>query len=52
MIPPIIFVSFCSSLQRLLDPPGSAYRSETGGLMGAIRVLTVEQSLRHLLVYS
>ncbi|KAL0951071.1 hypothetical protein HGRIS_007809 [Hohenbuehelia grisea] len=29
--------------QRLLDPPGSAYRSETGGLMEALRVLTVEQ---------
>lgn len=32
------------SMQRLLDPPGSAYRSETGGLMEALRVLTVEQS--------
>jgi Zn-dependent M16 (insulinase) family peptidase len=30
--------------QRLLNPPGSAYRSETGGLMEALRVLTVEQS--------
>ncbi|KAF8216136.1 Metalloenzyme, LuxS/M16 peptidase-like protein [Mycena galopus ATCC 62051] len=30
-------------LQRLLDPPSSAYRSETGGLMEALRVLTVEQ---------
>ncbi|KII93562.1 hypothetical protein PLICRDRAFT_49603 [Plicaturopsis crispa FD-325 SS-3] len=29
--------------QRLLDPPGSGYRSETGGLMDALRVLTVEQ---------
>ncbi|KAK7064154.1 Metalloenzyme, LuxS/M16 peptidase-like protein [Favolaschia claudopus] len=29
--------------QRLLDPPGSAYRSETGGLMEALRILTVEQ---------
>nr|GAT54909.1 predicted protein [Mycena chlorophos] len=29
--------------QRLLDPPGSAYRSETGGLMEALRVLNVEQ---------
>ncbi|KAF5374955.1 hypothetical protein D9758_000192 [Tetrapyrgos nigripes] len=29
--------------QRLLDPPGSAYRSETGGLMEALRVLTAEQ---------
>ncbi|KAK7463673.1 hypothetical protein VKT23_005614 [Stygiomarasmius scandens] len=29
--------------QRLLDPPGSAYRSETGGLMEALRVLTVDQ---------
>jgi hypothetical protein len=36
----------CSSLssQRLLYPPGSAYRSETGGLMSALRVLSVEQS--------
>ncbi|TFK41069.1 Metalloenzyme, LuxS/M16 peptidase-like protein [Crucibulum laeve] len=31
------------SLQRLLDPPGSGYRSETGGLMEALRVLTPEQ---------
>ncbi|KAJ7038105.1 Metalloenzyme, LuxS/M16 peptidase-like protein [Mycena alexandri] len=30
-------------LQRLLDPPGNAYRSETGGLMDALRVLMVEQ---------
>ncbi|KAF9569657.1 hypothetical protein CPC08DRAFT_731821 [Agrocybe pediades] len=30
-------------LQRLLDPPGSAYRSETGGLMEALRVLTPDQ---------
>ncbi|KAF9069136.1 Metalloenzyme, LuxS/M16 peptidase-like protein [Rhodocollybia butyracea] len=30
-------------MQRLLDPPGSAYRSETGGLMQALRKLTVEQ---------
>ncbi len=30
--------------QRLLDPPGCAYRSETGGLMEALRVLSVEQS--------
>ncbi|KAF7306997.1 hypothetical protein MIND_00492500 [Mycena indigotica] len=29
--------------QRLLDPPGNAYRSETGGLMEALRVLNVEQ---------
>ncbi|KAF8507185.1 Metalloenzyme, LuxS/M16 peptidase-like protein [Russula emetica] len=29
--------------QRLLNPPGSAYRSETGGLMAALRKLTVEQ---------
>lgn len=33
------------SMQRLLNPPGSAYRSETGGLMEALRVLTVEQSM-------
>ncbi|PFH54559.1 hypothetical protein AMATHDRAFT_123 [Amanita thiersii Skay4041] len=30
-------------LQRMLDPPGSAYRSETGGLMEALRVLTAQQ---------
>ncbi|KAI0652259.1 Metalloenzyme, LuxS/M16 peptidase-like protein [Trametes meyenii] len=30
-------------MQRLLNPPGSAYRSETGGLMEALRVLTVDQ---------
>ncbi|KIM85318.1 hypothetical protein PILCRDRAFT_817322 [Piloderma croceum F 1598] len=30
-------------MQQLLNPPGSAYRSETGGLMEALRVLTVEQ---------
>ncbi|KAJ4486251.1 Metalloenzyme, LuxS/M16 peptidase-like protein [Lentinula aciculospora] len=30
-------------MQRLLDPPSSAYRSETGGLMEALRRLTVEQ---------
>ncbi|KAH9837131.1 Metalloenzyme, LuxS/M16 peptidase-like protein [Rhodofomes roseus] len=30
-------------LQRLLNPPGSAYSSETGGLMKALRDLTVEQ---------
>ncbi|KAA1467937.1 hypothetical protein DENSPDRAFT_833113 [Dentipellis sp. KUC8613] len=29
--------------QRILNPPGSAYRSETGGLMEALRKLTVEQ---------
>jgi hypothetical protein len=31
-------------LQRLLDPVGSGYRSETGGLMEALRVLAPEQS--------
>ena len=31
-------------LQRSLEPPGSGYRSETGGLMDALRVLTPEQS--------
>ncbi|EAU93061.2 cytoplasmic protein [Coprinopsis cinerea okayama7 len=30
-------------LQRLLHPLGSAYRSETGGLMEALRVLTPQQ---------
>jgi Zn-dependent M16 (insulinase) family peptidase len=29
---------------QLTNLPGSAYRSETGGLMEALRVLTVEQS--------
>lgn len=32
------------SSQRTLYPVGSAYRSETGGLMEALRKLTVEQS--------
>ena len=41
------------SMQRLMNPPGSAYRSETGGLMEALRVLTVEQSeCRHLVTLS
>lgn len=31
-------------MQRLHFPPGSAYRSETGGLMKALRALTIEQS--------
>jgi hypothetical protein len=31
-------------LQRLANLPGSAYRSETGGLMEALRILTPEQS--------
>ncbi|KDQ63640.1 hypothetical protein JAAARDRAFT_29668 [Jaapia argillacea MUCL 33604] len=30
-------------MQRLLNPKGSGYRSETGGLMEALRVLTIEQ---------
>ena len=30
-------------LKRLLYPPGSGYRSETGGLMGALRVLTPDK---------
>ncbi|CCM05163.1 uncharacterized protein FIBRA_07372 [Fibroporia radiculosa] len=30
-------------MQRLLNPKGSAYRSETGGLMEALRVLTIDQ---------
>lgn len=30
-------------LQRLMDPPGSAYRSETGGLMEALRHLSPDQ---------
>jgi hypothetical protein len=31
-------------MQRLLNPPDSAYRSETGGLMEALRSLTAEKS--------
>ncbi|KAG6888680.1 hypothetical protein C0995_006670 [Termitomyces sp. Mi166 len=31
------------NVQRLMNPPESAYRSETGGLMEALRVLTPEQ---------
>lgn len=31
-------------IQRTLYEPGSAYRSETGGLMEALRVLTIQQS--------
>lgn len=38
-------------LQRLLDPPGSAYRSETGGLMEALRVLTVDQIRKYHSTY-
>ncbi|KAJ7630999.1 Metalloenzyme, LuxS/M16 peptidase-like protein [Roridomyces roridus] len=38
-------------LQRLLDPPGSAYRSETGGLMEALRVLTIEQIRKYHSTY-
>ncbi|KAF8761528.1 Insulinase (Peptidase family M16) [Rhizoctonia solani] len=30
-------------LQTLFNPPGSAYRSETGGLMEALRILKVDQ---------
>ncbi|KAH0590626.1 hypothetical protein H2248_000757 [Termitomyces sp. 'cryptogamus'] len=33
--------------QRLINPPESAYRSETGGLMEALRVLTPEQIRRY-----
>jgi hypothetical protein len=41
---PNITLTSSISLQRLVNPPGSAYRSETGGLMEALRVLTPEQS--------
>ena len=37
-------LSISFRLQRLLDPVGSGYRSETGGLMEALRVLTPDQS--------
>lgn len=40
---PVVWLTL-PSLQRLLDPPGSAYRSETGGLMEALRRLTPERS--------
>ncbi|CAE6416736.1 unnamed protein product [Rhizoctonia solani] len=30
-------------MQTLFNPPGSAYRSETGGLMEALRILKVDQ---------
>lgn len=36
-------------MQRLMYPLGNAYRSETGGLMEALRVLSVEQSKKHRL---
>jgi hypothetical protein len=36
---------FFSRMQRLMYPKTSAYRSETGGLMPALRELTVEQSV-------
>lgn len=35
-------------MARLVNPPGSAYRSETGGLMEALRNLTVQQSWFYL----
>lgn len=34
-----------------MNPPGSAYRSETGGLMEALRVLTPEQSTSPLFLF-
>jgi len=33
--------------QRMLYPPSSAYRSETGGLMAALRVLTIDAIRRY-----
>ncbi|EKM83806.1 hypothetical protein AGABI1DRAFT_124130 [Agaricus bisporus var. burnettii JB137-S8] len=38
-------------MQQLLDPPGSAYRSETGGLMEALRRLTAEQIRQYHATY-
>lgn len=38
-------------LQRLVNPPGSAYRSETGGLMKALRILTPEQIRKYHATY-
>ncbi|KAH6917298.1 cytoplasmic protein [Coprinopsis sp. MPI-PUGE-AT-0042] len=38
-------------MQRLLHPPGSAYRSETGGLMEALRVLTPDQIRKYHSTY-
>lgn len=47
---------FTPRMQRLLNSADSAYRSETGGLMEALRSLTVEQSkcasLRTLRLFS
>ncbi|RDB28821.1 hypothetical protein Hypma_015435 [Hypsizygus marmoreus] len=37
--------------QRLMNPPGSGYRSETGGLMEALRVLTPEQIRKYQSTY-
>ncbi|KAG5654101.1 hypothetical protein H0H81_007515 [Sphagnurus paluster] len=37
--------------QRLINPAGSAYRSETGGLMEALRVLTPEQIRKYHSTY-
>lgn len=39
-------------MARLVNPPGSAYRSETGGLMEALRTLTVQQSRSGLFIYA
>ena len=41
---PSVLIFYTLRAQRLLNPPESAYRSETGGLMAALRKLTVEQS--------
>ncbi|KZV77044.1 hypothetical protein PENSPDRAFT_645781 [Peniophora sp. CONT] len=38
-------------MQRLINPVGSAYRSETGGLMEALRKLTVEQIRKYHSTY-
>lgn len=45
MLPERRLITKFFRMQRLINPPGSAYRSETGGLMEALRALTIEQSV-------
>ena len=40
----IVMLQLMFRLQRALYPESSAYRSETGGLMAKLRVLTAQQS--------
>lgn len=51
LFPPQISPNSTYRSQRLLNPLGNAYRSETGGLMEALRVLSVERSISsHLFI--